>query len=103
MTTTTARTAAISFKRLQKNISVLEIRNFYTVGTIERPDDVIVTSRPPDQWYFWSPEWQEGEKRASEDIEDGRIKWLEEQSTLDAHFLSLTKPRRRSRKKKTGQ
>ena len=27
----------------------------------------------PDQAYFWTRRWQEGEKRASEDIRKGRI------------------------------
>jgi len=31
------------------------------------------TSPPPSQWYFWSAEWQEGERRASKDIKHGRI------------------------------
>jgi len=26
------------------------------------------------QAYFWTPEWQEGEKKASEDIKAGRVK-----------------------------
>ena len=27
----------------------------------------------PDQAYFWTPRWQEGEKKASEDIQQGRV------------------------------
>jgi len=27
----------------------------------------------PDQLYFWTKEWQEGEKKADEDIKAGRM------------------------------
>lgn len=28
----------------------------------------------PDQAYFWTPEWQKGEREASKDIAEGRVK-----------------------------
>jgi antitoxin PrlF len=27
----------------------------------------------PDQWWFWTPEWQEGERLADADIAAGRV------------------------------
>jgi len=37
-------------------------------GILLRP----VKDRDPDQWWFWTPEWQAGERRASADIKAGR-------------------------------
>ena len=40
----------------------------FTVPTLKRPKNV-----PKDQEWFWSEEWQKGEREANEDMEAGRI------------------------------
>jgi len=37
-------------------------------------DDFELTERPPEQAYFWTSEWQEGEQEADEDIKAGRTR-----------------------------
>lgn len=32
-----------------------------------------VEERDPDQWWFWTEEWQKGEREADEDIKAGRF------------------------------
>jgi hypothetical protein len=49
-------------------------------GILLRP----VKERDPDQWWFWKPEWQTGERRASADIKAGRTVRYES----DAEFLA---------------
>lgn len=41
---------------------------------------------PADQAWFWTPEWQEGERRASEDIAAGRVKTYD---SMEAMFEDL--------------
>jgi len=60
---------------------------------IEVVDDtaVIVPKRMIDksQTYFWTPEWQKGEREADADINKGRVKAFD---TLDELFADLDKP-----------
>ena len=39
-----------------------------------------------DQAWFWTPEWQEGERRASEDIAAGRTAVHEDADSMFAHL-----------------
>ncbi|WP_406377114.1 AbrB/MazE/SpoVT family DNA-binding domain-containing protein [Streptomyces sp. NBC_00197] len=39
-----------------------------------------------DQAWFWTPEWQEGERRASEDIAAGRTTVHEDADAMFAHL-----------------
>lgn len=41
---------------------------------------------PADQAWFWTPEWQDGERRASEDIAAGRY---ETYDNMDDFFAAL--------------
>ncbi len=49
-------------------------------------------SSNPDQLYFWTEEWQEGERTAEEDIESGRVTWISSADDLDSHFDPLMNP-----------
>lgn len=44
----------------------------------KKPDGTIIliphVSIPASQTYFWTKRWQEGEKKASEDIAEGRLR-----------------------------
>ena len=40
----------------------------FTIPTLKRPKNV-----PKDQEWFWSEEWQKGEREANADMEAGRI------------------------------
>src|SRR3990172_3671581 len=44
-----------------------------------------------DQEYFWTPEWQEGEKEADKDIKSGRLSRTYKKDELDAFFRDLKK------------
>jgi AbrB family looped-hinge helix DNA binding protein len=45
-----------------------------------------MTSVPTDQRWFWEPEWQAGEREASEQIKAGDVEVFED---IDAMFASL--------------
>lgn len=49
---------------------VKEVLNFINFLKNER----LLKRIDPDQAYFWTKEWQEGEREADEDIKSGRIK-----------------------------
>ena len=52
--------------------------------SIEDGRIVLVPMRlvPADQVWFWSPDWQKGEKEADEDIKAGRIKSFDDMDEL---------------------
>lgn len=59
------------------------------VEVVERDDGVLElhphAAVPADQAWFWTPEWQEGEREASADIEAGRTERFDsEQGLTDA-------------------
>ena len=60
-----------------------------------------VTSRDPDQAYYWTPEWQNDEEEARGDILAGRVSVLNNPDEVEAHFSSLTKRCRQSRRRRT--
>jgi hypothetical protein len=45
---------------------------------------------PADQAWFWTPEWQEGERRASEEVAAGQY---ETYDNLDDFFAALDRGR----------
>lgn len=55
-----------------------------------RPDDVEPSRRidPESQDWFWTPEWQAGEREASEDIAAGRIETFDSAEDFLASFSS---------------
>lgn len=58
------------FKKLR-----LDIGDYLEVGT--QDDKIILTPKkliPKDQAWFWTKEWQDKEREASEDIRKGNIK-----------------------------
>lgn len=42
----------------------------------------IKTKIDPDQWWFWTPEWQAGERQADEDIRLGRYETFDNAEDL---------------------
>lgn len=59
--------------------------------TITEAGDVLLrgmTSVPADQRWFWEPEWQAGEREASEQIKAGDIEVFDD---AEAMFASLDK------------
>ena len=40
------------------------------------------------QDYYWTPEWQEGEKEADDDIKNGRVKSFNSSADLIAYLKS---------------
>jgi hypothetical protein len=52
------------------------------VELVERDDGVLelrpYVSIPADQAWFWTEEWQAGERRATEDIKAGRVRRFED-------------------------
>ncbi len=67
----------------------------------ERDGNVVLTPAatvPKDQLYFWSKRWQEGERRAEEDLAAGRISRPYrpgEADKLAADLLASKRPRRK--------
>jgi antitoxin PrlF len=58
-------------------------------GILLRPKKLIDAS----QAWFWTPEWQAGERRADEDIAAGRVERFE----TDEEFFAALKARMKSR------
>ncbi len=56
------------------------------VEVVERDDGVLElhphAAVPADQAWFWSPEWQEGERESSADIEAGRTERFDNEDDL---------------------
>ncbi|MDQ2911248.1 MAG: AbrB/MazE/SpoVT family DNA-binding domain-containing protein [Actinomycetota bacterium] len=56
------------------------------VEVVERDDGVLElhphAAVPADQAWFWSPEWQDGEREASADIEAGRVERFDDEAGL---------------------
>ena len=57
-------------------------------------------SRDPDQAYYWTPEWQDNEEAARDDIRAGRVTVLNNPDEVEAHFSSLTERSRQSRRRR---
>lgn len=51
-------------------------------GLLMRPKLMI----DPDQAWFWTPEWQAGEREADEDIKAGRTTFFESEEAMEAAF-----------------
>ncbi|WP_258112660.1 AbrB/MazE/SpoVT family DNA-binding domain-containing protein [Alicyclobacillus sp. SP_1] len=51
-------------------------------GILLRPKKVAFFD--PDQAYYWTEEWQERERRADEDIREGRVHKLDSLDELDS-------------------
>ena len=60
-----------------------------------------VTSRDPDQAYYWTPAWQKDEEAAKSDILAGRVTSLNSADEVEAHFSSLTGRSRQRRLRRT--
>lgn len=54
-----------------------------------------LTSRHPNQEYYWSATWQEAEREARADIAAGRVTILGDALSVDTHFGALMKPKKR--------
>ena len=54
------------------------------------------TTIPASQAYFWTKRWQEGERKASEDIQSGRLK---KYTSLDEMFKEWDKKRAKRKNK----
>lgn len=56
------------------------------VEVIEREDGVLelhpYTAVPAEQAWFWTPEWQAGEREASRDIAEGRVERFDSDDDL---------------------
>lgn len=67
----------------------------------ERDGNVVLTPAatvPKDQLYFWSKRWQEGERRAEEDLAAGRISrpyGPDQADKLATDLLAIKRPRRK--------
>ena len=61
----------------EKATGILKDSNAQRSITIEGPFRVTkrsgILSEEPDQTYFWTEEWQKGEREADEDIAAGRV------------------------------
>jgi len=55
-----------------KGLSKEKIQKIITFIHFVKHEDTL-QKIDPDQVYFWTKEWQEGEKRADEDIKEGRL------------------------------
>ena len=53
-----------------------------------------------DQEYFWTREWQEGEREADEDIKAGRISGAYGENELDLFFKDMRKEAKQLASKK---
>ena len=54
---------------------------------LARPDE-----RDPDQWWFWTPEWQAKEREADEDYAAGRFTRYESDDEFRAALVSRLNP-----------
>ena len=71
--------------RIRKKFQVTipeEVRKSYPlvegqfVTVTATPEGILITSvveMDPEQTWFWSPEWQAGEREVEEDIREGRV------------------------------
>ena len=48
--------------------------------------------RDPEQWWFWTPEWQAKEREADEDLAAGRVTLFESDEEFRAALVSRLKP-----------
>ena len=48
--------------------------------------------RDPEQWWFWTPEWQAKEREADEDLAAGRVTPFESDEEFRAALVSRLKP-----------
>ena len=67
----------------------------------QHPDhvpDFYAAARDPDQAYYRTPGWQSDEEAARGDILAGRVSVLNNPDEVEAHFSSLTKRSRQSRR-----
>jgi hypothetical protein len=53
----------------------------------EHPREPSSGGTDPDQAWFWTASWQEGERRASRDIEAGRTRTFEDEDSFLASLL----------------
>lgn len=51
-------------------------------------DLLALEERDPDQAWFWTEEWQKGEREAEEDIREGRVKGFDTMEELLADLNS---------------
>lgn len=58
-----------------------------------------MASVPVDQQWFWTPRWQEGERKVDEDIEAGRVKKFDNVEDLIQDLRRKREPKQSSRKK----
>lgn len=60
----------------------------------DAPDDYLLAlfeidaERDPDQAYFWSQQWQNGEQEADQDIAAGRVKTFDTMDDLLSDLMS---------------
>jgi hypothetical protein len=50
---------------------------------------IIIGPIDPDQAWFWTPQWQEGEREADADIAAGRVKTFRSTDEFIAHLESV--------------
>jgi len=64
--------SAVSLEELKKSLAVIDEK------AVIMPKKLIDKS----QAYFWTKKWQDGEKQAEKDIEEGRVKTFENVAEL---------------------
>ena len=62
-----------------------------TDSTLRAIEGLEVSSRPPNQSYYWTEEWQQAEEAARADIMAGRIISLAGPEQVEEHFAALSR------------
>ena len=94
--TTPSASSKTSWRRLRKHQASPVLQHVVTSGTAVLIHDI--TSRNPNQMYYWTPEWQSDEDAARADILAGRITTLDSPEEMEKHFNELTEQARRRRR-----
>lgn len=71
-------------------------------GTNKELSAYELSSRNPNQMYYWTEEWQSSEQAARADILAGRVTVLAGPSGVEAHFAALTEKSRGEKRQRRG-
>ncbi len=66
-------------------------------GTATLLQKVVLRQIDPDQWWFWTPEWQAGEREADADLAAGRFQRFDSDEAFLTHLDSVPPPNDSSR------